>query len=253
MKLTVKLTNLGIKLSLDDDDGPKPLKSVLDANQDKPRKNYVYAHMDSTGKIFYIGKGTGRRAWSTDRHPIWCRYVEKHLGGKYQVRILEDNLSAGEAEELEADWIAQCSGDLVNWVNMGRETDFKTLDRYHRLRDANRILIQQAKSIEDQDLERAVNMYVQAIKATPEYAFIDYEKGLVGQLLAEEADELGRNGELEALRRLTICLIKLKRPTEADQHAKRYFVLFRRDLQSPSTQRIMKRIEKALSRNKPKG
>lgn len=245
MKLTSRLTNLGIELSLHDGGGPKLLKPAADANQENPRRSYVYAHADSAGKIFYIGKGERRRGWSADRHPLWRRYVEKHLGGNYQVRILQDNLSAGKAEEVEAAWVAQCSEDLVNWVNMGRATDFQLLERYHELRDANRSLIQEAKAIEKRDFVQAVKMYVQAIEAIPGYAFINYEKGLAGQLLGEEADELGRSGEIEALDRLTMCLIKVKRPAEASEQAKSYFAIYRRDLQMAASQRIAKRIEKA--------
>jgi hypothetical protein len=250
MGFTARVTNLGIELSVHERTLTKPLQPSPDANQENPRRSYVYAHMDSAGKIFYVGKGEGRRAWSTDRHPLWHRYVEKHLGGNYQVRILQDNLSAGEAEEFEAAWIAQCSGDLVNWVNMARVTDFPALDRYHKLRDANRCRIQQAKVIEQRDLLQAAKLYIEAIEATREYAFIDYEKGLVGQLLSEEAEELGRNGEIEALDRLTICLTKLQRPTEAKRHADNYFALYRRDFQLPASRRIAKRIEKALARER---
>lgn len=250
MKFTARLTNLGVELSLHDGDGPKPLQPAPDANQDNPRRSYVYAHLDSAGKIFYVGKGERRRAWSTDRHPLWRRYVEKHLGGNYQVRILQDNLSAGEAEEVEAAWIAQCSDDLVNWVNMGRATDFEALEHYHKLRNANRALIQEAKAIEKRNVVQAVKMYVQAIEAIPGYAFINYEKGLVGQLLSEEADEVGRSGEIEALDRLTMCLIKLERSDEVTQHANNYFALYPLDLQRAASQRIAKRIEKALGRTR---
>jgi len=249
-RFTARVTNLGIELSVHDGAVPKRLQPSPDANQERPRRSYAYAHMDTSGKIFYVGKGTGRRAWSTDRDPLWSRYVEKHLGGIYHVRILQDNLSSGEAEEVEAAWIAQCSGDLVNWINMGRATDFQALENYHKLRNANRVLIQQARAVEKHDLELAVKMCVQAVEAIAGYALINCEKGLVGQLLSEESDELGRSGEIEALDRLTICLIKLERPTEAKQHANNYFALYRRDLQLPASRRIAKRIEKALARER---
>jgi hypothetical protein len=248
MKFNASVTNLGIELSVHDGAVVKRLRPHPDANQENPRRSYVYAHVDSAGKIFYVGKGEGRRAWSTDRHPLWRRYVEKHLKGNYQVWILQDDLSPGEAEELELAWIAQCSGDVVNWVNMGRVTDFPALDRYHKLRDANRSVIQQAKVVEQRDVLQAAELYIQAIEAIREYAFINHEKGLVGQLLSEEAEELGRNGEIEALDRLTICPIKLGRPTEASEQAKNYFASYRRDLQLAASQRIAKRIEKALAR-----
>ncbi len=204
--------------------------------------------MDDVGNIFYVGMGEGRRAWSIDRHPLWRRYVDKHLGGKYQVRILKDNLSVQEAEEVEAAWIAQCSDSLVNWQNMGRATDFQALERYHKLRDANRSLIQQAKAHENIDLAEAAQMYVKAIEAIAQYDSIDYEKGLVGKLLDEEAQDIGRAGEIEALDRLTMCLVKLGRSTEAANHVSRYFATYRRDLQLSAAQRIGKRIENALAR-----
>ncbi len=55
------------------------------------------------------------------------------------------------------------------------------------------------------------------IEDTHAYAFMDFEKGLVGELLAKEAAEFCRRGEIEALDRLTVCLIKLGRPREAEE------------------------------------
>lgn len=248
MKVSTRLTNLGIEISLAATDTSQALTPAKDANQESPRRSYVYAHIDEAGNIFYVGKGEGRRAWSVDRHPLWYRYVEKHLGGKYQVRILRDNLSAQEAQDVEAAWIAQCSDRIVNWQNIGRLTDFKALERYHKLRNANRSLIQQAKAHEGCDLAKAANMYIEAIKATAQYASIKYEKGFIGELLDEETEEIGRAGEIEALDRLTMCLVQLERAAEAAEHVNRYFTIYRRDLQLSAAQRIKKRIEKALAR-----
>ena len=245
MKFTTKQTNIGVEFSLSEAGTPRSLEPPTDADQENPRGYYVYAHLDRSGQIFYIGKGTGRRAWSIDRHPLWSRYVDKHLKGEYQVRILRDNLSAEDAEEVETEWIAQCSGTVVNWVNMGRETDFGALDKLHRLRDENLSLIQKAQTIEKYDIEKAVPMYIQAIEAIQTYALMTYEKGLVGQLLEEEAAELGICGDVNILNRLTICLMKLGRMTEAVQRTDNYFALYRRDMQYGVGKRIMKRVNKA--------
>ena len=70
------------------------------ASQNSPKRYYVYGHFDAQGVPFYIGKGTGRRVWSEDRHPLWSRYVQNHLHGKYTVVILVDDLTSTQAEEV---------------------------------------------------------------------------------------------------------------------------------------------------------
>ncbi len=247
MKITSKLTNGGLEISIQEDD-PKPLQADPEADQEHPKRHYVYAHLDKQCRVFYVGKGAGRRAWSRDRHPLWLRYVNHHLNGQYTVQILQDDLALEESEELEDFWIAQCSDTLVNWVNMGRSTDFEALAKYHKLRDRNRALIESAKPVEHTDLEAAVKVYYRAIDAIRAYATISFEKGLVGQLLAEESAELGISGELQALDRLSLCLIRLRRADEAARQAKNYFALYKRDSQRPGAARIRKRIEKALGK-----
>lgn len=248
MGLSTRLTNQGIEISWTTGGESEPLKPDPCANQDSPREFYDYAHLDGDGKIFYIGKGNGRRAWSDDRHPLWWRLVDKHFKGNYQVQILQDDLSSEEAEEFESAWIAQCGDTLVNWFNMARSMDLDALERHNKLRDANRTLIAEARSVEKQDLERAIAMYKQAIEAAESYAFMNYERGLVGKLLEEEADELSYSGELVALDRLTLCLIKLGRVEEASACVDAYYAKYRRDRHAKPSEAIEKRINKALAR-----
>ncbi|MFI5096268.1 MAG: hypothetical protein ACHQIK_22845 [Candidatus Acidiferrales bacterium] len=149
-------------------------------------------------------------------------------------------MSEEESQELEARWIDQCEDGVVNWN--GSKDDLQAIERYNSLRDANRNLILQAKSTEKSGLEKAVEMYLRAIEAIKEYASISYRGGLVGQLLREEEEDLGRFGEIEALDRLTLCLVKLKRQAEAAKHVNSYFALYRRDMIRAVYQRIAKRI-----------
>lgn len=176
------------------------------------------------------------------------RYVEKHLGGKYLVRILPDKLTSDAAEDLEAGFIAQCGDTLINWDNFSRSFDYRAIDKYHKLRDANRSLIQKAKALERDNPQAATKLYVKAIEATKGYAFMNLEKGLVGQLNQEEKEELGSAGEIEALNRLTMCLIKLGKVQDAAERAVSYFSLYRLDLTGKVSEGITKRIEKAFAR-----
>lgn len=249
MSISVRLTNSGIQVSLGEGD-EKRLEPIVGTPQDQPRRSYVYAHLTREGRYFYIGKGIGKRAWSDDRHALWHRYVEKHLNGEFSVLILQDNLAAEEAEEIESNWIAQESEALVNWISFGRKFDYPKLELFHKLRNANLELIAKAKATEKTDMEYAVGLYLNAISAIDQYIDIEYETGVVGQLLREEKAETGRWGELGAIDRISLCLVKLGRADEAATHVENYFKRFPADYRLASSERIFTRISKGLSKRK---
>lgn len=62
---------------------------------------YIYVHrISETGEIFYIGKGSNKRAWDfkNSRNPYWHNIYSKH---NTKVNILVDSLSEDEAFALE--------------------------------------------------------------------------------------------------------------------------------------------------------
>jgi len=89
------------------------------------RRFYVYCHADPRGKKlskpygefqvhipgtpFYIGKGTGRRAWDLSRnegHGVMLKQLrDLGIADSQIVTIIRDNLTEREALELESKWI----------------------------------------------------------------------------------------------------------------------------------------------------
>lgn len=221
------------------------------ASQEKPRGYYVYGHYDLEGNLFYVGKGTGRRAWNeSKRHYYWHLHVEENLKGKYKVVILEDNLSSDEAEDIEDDWMYQEGDNLLNWSNMHRGSDYDALNRFHALRDANRNLIAEGRSKEKENLEEAIAIYYKAIEHYDAYAIIQYEPGLLGKLKKIQQEKYGLTGEIRAIDRLSLCLIRAGRIEEAITAAENYFEKYKAAKHAKSSEPIIKRIGKAKEKLK---
>ncbi|MCO6427692.1 hypothetical protein [Nitrosomonas communis] len=243
MKISTNITNKGITIRIGEE-AQERLTLSPSANQENPKCYYVYGHYDKQGVPFYIGKGTKRRAWDEDRHSLWHRYVQKHLNGEYTVVILVDDLNSAQAEELESEWVAQESETLLNWVNFSRKTDFSALNTFHKLCNANQELLGAAREQEQSNPDEAIKLYFKALANIEAYATIQPKMGLVGQLIDEERKENGINGELPILDRLTLCLIRANRQTEASELTRQYFAMYRADEELSAAIRIKMRVRK---------
>lgn len=94
------------------------------AANDNARHFYVYQHRrNDTGEVFYVGKGSGNRAWSCEsRNRHWNHIVSKY---GMTVEILCDGVDEDFAFLLESDIIAKLgrrdlkTGALVNMTDGG--------------------------------------------------------------------------------------------------------------------------------------
>lgn len=102
---------------------------------------YVYAHIRSSdGKVFYIGKGSGRRIDSTqDRSDWWNRTVSKH---GYTTRIIRSNMTECCAFSLEKALIfihRKIGSPLVNICEggQGKSTGKLSIETRIKMRDSS--------------------------------------------------------------------------------------------------------------------
>jgi tetratricopeptide (TPR) repeat protein len=203
---------------------------------------YVYVHKDKAGNVFYVGKGRDRRAWSTQRHPVWRHYVETRLHQEYDVEIVRSDLLNSEAEALEAELVNDYGEHLVNWNSTARGIDCEACDRYWESRQATDILIAETWPIERTDPERAIGRYREALTRMYEYECIETEHGLVGELVREMGVAGGNNTLLD---RLTLCLCRLGRAEEAAAETDRYLTQFPARRSETIPVNVLRRIERA--------
>lgn len=100
---------------------------------------YTYAHFTAdTKKLFYIGKGSKRRAWQTaGRNPFWKHTVAKH---GHTVKILAKWETESDAFEHEKFLISCFDKQLVNLTDGGegvsgiKQTEEHKEKRFSKLR-----------------------------------------------------------------------------------------------------------------------
>ncbi len=209
---------------------------------------YVYGHFDKENNVFYIGKGTKRRAWSKDRHSVWKYYIEKCLLNEYTVEIIEDGLTEDDSLLLESELISQYGEELINWQNYGRGFNKEILNKFWELHDKNKALIKESKLSEKIDIEKSIEGYRNAIIKTLEYFNLDWEEDClvkrISNMMDSEKEGMGKKGEIDAIDRLTLCLCKIGKNDEAKIEAINYFKKFPYDKTYKGYERIMKRINK---------
>lgn len=121
---------------------------------------YVYAHTKPGGEIFYIGKGTRRRAWSkSGRNKYWHNVINKY---GYEVTVLADELQENEAIEEEAKLIEHFKkfNCLVNMLDRGDISPMSHPEVLAKIRSKENREIQRQHSLSNGAVERCKQMAV---------------------------------------------------------------------------------------------
>jgi hypothetical protein len=206
---------------------------------DSRRTFYVYFHRDRAGQIFYIGKGTDRRAWSTERDENWKRYVAARSDGHFDVEIFRDGLNDAEACELESFLIGVHGRHLVNWLNPGQEIDYQANAEYHARRKINEAFVAETRPMEQTAPAVAIVRYQQALQEMDAYEAIPQERGLLVELAGQRT--YPNSGILD---RLTLCLTKAGRLAEAKDAAERFFTTYPAQRNTTVGKRVLARVNR---------
>jgi hypothetical protein len=100
----------------------RDLFSSVNTQEARRRKYYVYElFRPDNNECFYVGKGSGRRAWIGDYRNDYYAQVINQLSEKSLemiVRIYKDNLTEDEALKIETERLAYWSGRFVKLTNI---------------------------------------------------------------------------------------------------------------------------------------
>ena len=139
---------------------------------------YVYAHIKPDNTVFYVGKGTRGRAWSTHgRSTRWERTVAKY---GYSVLLLIDGLTQEQAIDEEARVIAHFKpfGTLVNILDRGDVSPTCNPEVAAKVSiSASRW--QQGRKLSDAHRAAIAKNSAWRGKKRPEHAVLMREKGLI--------------------------------------------------------------------------
>lgn len=185
-------------------------------------KYYVYVHETMSGEVFYVGKGTGDRAWRKGRDLNWDLYVERHLRNEYKVRIVLENLSENQALIEEETLMARYGDKLVNRQNMSRGLDIEALNTRNKIED-QRKNAELSAELSDNPNDKA-DYFIKALGLHKQSANTVFENGLLGKLLAERPI-----GNINLLDKTIRSLVSANRKDQAKFILDQYFLDYPQD------------------------
>ena len=126
-------------------------------------------------------------------------------------------------------------------VDMG-DMDYDAVSEYHRINGANRKLVASTKPLEKSDPERAIAQYRQALAALSECRKLSETRGLVAYGFKPNQTDA------TPVERITMCLIRLQRPVEAQQVVEAFLTKFPHARDTTLIAETRDRIQRALSK-----
>src|ERR1039458_5544413 len=208
-------------------------------------EHYVYVHKRPDGHVFYVGKGQGRRAYSTDRGALWEHYVKTRCAGTHDVEIVAYFSTEEEALAHEDALIRKFGSQLLNCISNGRHLDYKAIERFNLLRNANKLFAANVRNSEHLNPTNAIESYRIALANIDQYSSIVTEQGIIPELQKELLFPEHSDVEVYVLDRVSLLLFRAGRFSELIAEVDRYTRKYPNSLTTTLGQGILKRRARA--------
>jgi hypothetical protein len=192
--------------------------------------NAIKIVIEPMGTIGYLARESARRYGPAiaAAAPTVVRCPCKLRGG------FDDKLFIGAVVDVALSEGAR----LTSW-RPDEKVDYDAIAKYHEMRNATLKLVTDTRPLEKSDATEAIQRYIEALARAREYEHFAVERRLF-PLIAP-----GSNGnEVAILDRLTLCLIRSGRRTEAVTAADAYFAEFPGAAKSSLARTIVARVNK---------
>lgn len=205
----------------------------------KSGRYYVYVHKNLQGTVFYVGKGTGDRAWSKERGSDWKYYVEHILGGKYDVEIIRDQISEEDAIQVEDALLAEYATTVINLQNLHAAVETEELLSYSdAMRASSRAFNDGTRLEKSGTFDEAARKYEEAYAHYRDATRHPYDRS------ARQLIPLPVLGPNQIVDRCTKLFVKMGQPHRAVDFAEAYFRDFPGTPENTVVLVIRRRIER---------
>ncbi|WP_153111607.1 3'-5' exonuclease [Propionivibrio limicola] len=217
-------------------------------NGDDDEECEVYGHFNMAGECFYVRTVRVGQSAIPDKDPIWTFYTEQMLAGKYDLRLLDDELTYKKARAFKEKLLKKHAKTVLNRANPWRKHNAKTQEKYRALKDQIDSLINSGKLVEKVNPDDALEAYRQALKLGEEQLDLLLENSLFGEVDRAYGKIHRCNPLVKAVDRITMVLCRNKRHDEAVATANDLFNRYPGTNSLSGAEKIRNRISKRLGK-----
>lgn len=208
----------------------------------------VLGHFNEAGECFYVRTVNGSQSEIPDKDTLWSFYTQQMLNGKYEIRVLDEELSFKKALAIKEKLLKKHANTVLNRRNEWRECNAKAQDRYREIKGQIENLLNSGKVVEKTDPDEALIAYRRAFQLGEEQLDLLLEDGLFGEVDRAYGKIHRCNPLVKAVDRITLVLCRDKRYDEAAAVAEDLFSRYPGANLLAGAETIRNRVSKGISK-----